>query len=108
MSLEVEMRSSHRHRHEGCIPVNEAEVMDSLDGEDTLSHVEAGDILREGVVLDEHGHEITAWQELHDEVEVGAVLEGVEQLNDPWRVRLCEDITLSANVGELEKHQSLL
>lgn len=41
-------------------PVNEAKLMDSLDGKNTLGDVEARDIFREGVILDQHGHEIAS------------------------------------------------
>ena len=76
-------------------------MVDSFDSEDTLRNVETGDILREGVVLDEHRHQISTRQELHDEVEVGRVLEGVVQLHDPWRVGLGEDVAFGAYVREL-------
>ena len=35
------------------VPVDEAELVDGLDGEDALGHVELGHILRERVVLDQ-------------------------------------------------------
>ena len=85
------------------VPVNEAYLVHGFNREDTLRDVETGDVLREGVVLDEHRHQISSWQELHDEVEVRRILEGVVELHDPWRVGLRENITFGAYVHELEK-----
>ena len=82
-------------------PVDEAELVDGLDGEDALGHVEARDVLGERVVLDEHRHEVAAGEELHQEVEVVGVLERVVQLDDPGRVGLGEDVALGTDVGEL-------
>jgi hypothetical protein len=48
--------------------MNEAEFVDGLDGERDFRHVEASDILCEDFVLDEHGHQITTGQELHEHV----------------------------------------
>jgi hypothetical protein len=41
-------------------PMNEAQLVDCLDSQHTLGHVEPRHVLREGVVLDEHGHEISS------------------------------------------------
>jgi hypothetical protein len=51
--------------------------------------------------LNVHRHEIPTRQELHDEVEVARVLEREEELDDPGRVGLCEDVSLGSDVGEL-------
>ena len=53
-----------------CSPVNEAQLVHGLDGEHTFRDVETSDIFREGVVLDQHRHEIASRQELHDKVDV--------------------------------------
>jgi hypothetical protein len=45
-----------------------AKLVDSLDSECDLSHVEASDVLCENLVLDEHSHQITTRQELHEHV----------------------------------------
>ncbi len=44
---------------------------------------------------------ITSRKELHDEVEVDGVLEGVEHLDHPLMVRLHQDVPLSPHVGHL-------
>ena len=84
-------------------PVNEAKRVDSLNGEHALRNVESCHILREGVILDQHRHEIPSRQELHDQIEIRRVLEGVVELDDPWRVGFCEDIALCAYVCKLKQ-----
>ena len=84
-------------------PVDESKLVDSLYRQHTLRNVESRHILGEGVILDQHGHEVTSGKELHDEVEVRRILEGVVELHDPWRVGLRENITFGAYVRELEK-----
>ena len=79
----------------------EAKLVDSLNGQGELSHVKASDVLRENLVLDEHSHQITTWQELHEHVQEGVVLESRVELDDPRTVRLGEDITLGADVCKL-------
>jgi hypothetical protein len=71
----------------------EAELVYSFNSKCDLSHVEAGDVLGEDLVLDKHCHEIATGQELHEHVEEGGVLEGGVQLDDPRTVRLGEDVT---------------
>jgi hypothetical protein len=46
--------------------MDETELVDSFDSENAFRHVEAGNVLRKCVVLDEHGHEIAAGEEFHD------------------------------------------
>ena len=45
---------------------------------------------------------LTPWEELHDEVEVGRVLEAVVHLDHPLVVRLHQDVPLSPHVGNLD------
>jgi hypothetical protein len=71
----------------------EAEFVYSFNSKRDLSHVEAGNVLSENLVLDEHCHQVATGQELHEHVEEGGVLEGGVQLDDPRAVRLGEDIT---------------
>jgi hypothetical protein len=40
--------------------MDEAQLVDGLDGEHYLRDVESGDILGEDLVLDEHRHEVAA------------------------------------------------
>ena len=82
-------------------PVDETKLVYRFDREHTLRHVETGDIFREGIVLDEHRHEIASGQELHDEVEVCRILERVVELHYPWRVGLGEDVAFGAYVRKL-------
>ena len=51
-------------------PVNETKLMNSLDSKNTLRDVETSNVFGEGVVLDQHRHEIASRQELHDQIEV--------------------------------------
>lgn len=84
-----------------ALPVDETKLMDGFYSKGDLGHVEAGDVLGENLVLNEHGHEVTAGQELHEHVEERAVLEGGVQLDDPRTVRLCENVALGTDVGQL-------
>ena len=44
----------------GGAPMNKAELVDCFDRKHALGHVEPRDILRESVILDEHGHQVAA------------------------------------------------
>jgi hypothetical protein len=57
--------------------MDEAEVVHGLDRENALGDVEPRHVLREGVVLDQHRHQVSSSQELHDEVQVCRILERV-------------------------------
>ena len=39
--------------------MDETELVNSLNSENNLCHIESCDVLRENLVLDEHGHQIT-------------------------------------------------
>lgn len=56
------------------LPVDEPELVDSFDGEDTLCDVESSDILGECIIFDEHRHEVATRQELHDQVQSLGIL----------------------------------
>lgn len=64
----------------------EAKFVHGLDGQCDLRHVEPCDILTEDLVLDQHGHEITTGQELHQHVEECRVLERRMQLDEPGAI----------------------
>jgi hypothetical protein len=87
--------------------VDEAELMHSFDSENTLGHIKPRDVLREGVVLDEHGHQVASGKELHDEVEICRILERVEELDHPCGVGFGQNISFGANVGELNRAISI-
>ena len=48
--------------------MDETEVMHGLDGENALGDIESRHVFREGIVLDQHRHQVTSSEELHDEV----------------------------------------
>lgn len=73
--------------------------MNGLDGEGALCYIETGDVFRESVILDKHGHEIPAGKKLHDQIQRLSILEGIKELYNPRRIRFCEDIALSADMS---------
>jgi hypothetical protein len=83
------------------LPVDEAKLMYGLNSQRDLGHIEARNVLCEDLVLDEHSHQVTTGQKLHEHVEEGVVLESGVQLHNPGAVRLGKNITLSADVSEL-------
>jgi len=83
------------------VPMDEAQLVHRLDGQRDLSHVKARDVFGEDLVLDEHGHEIAARQELHEHVEERGVLEGRVQLHQPRAVGIGENVTLGTYVRQL-------
>ena len=78
------------------------QLMDGFDRHDDFRHIEACDVLREYLVLDQHGHQITARQKLHQHVQEGRILKARMQFHDP-RTLLCfgQDVTLGTNVSKL-------
>ena len=82
--------------------MNETKLVNRFNGEDALRDVETGYVFGECVVLDQHGHEVSSRQELHDKVEVRGILEGIIKLHDPWRVGFCENVAFCADVCQLE------
>jgi hypothetical protein len=79
----------------------EAQPVDRFDRQSDFSHVEPGNIFREDLVLDEHSHQITTGQELHEHVKERRVLERSMQLHQPRTVCVRKDITFSADVSKL-------
>ena len=57
--------------------MDETEVMHGLDRENALRDVEPRHVLREGIVFDQHRHQVSSGQELHDEIQVCGVLERI-------------------------------
>jgi len=66
--------------------MDEPKLVNRLNRQHALCHVEPRHVLTKRVVLDEHRHEVTSGEELHEEVEVVGVLERVVELDDPGRV----------------------
>ena len=54
--------------------MDEAELMDVIDGESRLRYVELSAVLRKCIFLHEECHHITTRQELHYEVEIDRIL----------------------------------
>jgi hypothetical protein len=72
MSLRVGISfASHKSLERESIPVDEAQLVHSLNSQNDFCHVESCDILAEDFILDEHCHQVTTWQELHEHVEEG-------------------------------------
>lgn len=55
--------------------MNETKVMHGLDRKNALGDIEPRHVLREGIVLDQHRHQVSSSQELHDEVQIRGILE---------------------------------
>lgn len=85
----------------GDVPVDEALLVDSVNRHDYLGSIEACDVLRKDVILDEHRHQITSREKFHQHVEILCILKGRKQLDDPGAVGLCENIPLGSDVGHL-------
>lgn len=81
--------------------MDEAQLVDSLDREGNLSHVETSNVFAENLVLDQHSHQVTTGQELHEHVEESVILEGRVQLDQPRAVGVGQNVTLSADVSKL-------
>jgi hypothetical protein len=73
----------------------------SLDSQNDFCHVESCDILAEDLILDEHRHQVTTRQELHEHVKEGGVLERSVKLDEPWTFGVGENVALGADVGKL-------
>ena len=56
-------------------PVDEAKLVDRFYRQHALRNVESRHVLGEGVVFDQHRHQVTAGQKFHDQVKVRGILE---------------------------------
>lgn len=81
--------------------MDESKLVYRLDSEHQLSHVEPRNILREDFVFDQHSHQITTRQELHQHVQERRILERGVQLDKPRTVGVGQDVPLGTHVGEL-------
>ena len=89
------------------VAVDEAHLVDGLDGTDELCDVEEGEVLGERAQLDEEAHHVASGDVLHHKVEVLLVLEGEEQLHYPLVVRFGQDVALRLDVGDLVPPQDI-
>ena len=83
------------------IPMNEAQLVHGFQSQCDLGHVETGNIFREDFVLDQHGHQVTTWQEFHEHVKEGRILERGMQLDEPRTVGVCKNVAFGTHVGKL-------
>jgi hypothetical protein len=97
----VEKSATHAIQNCPYLPMNEAELVHSLDRQCNLGHVETSDVFREDLVLDQHCHQITPGQELHQHVQKRRVLERSVQLDEPRAVGVGEDVALGSDMGKL-------
>ena len=81
--------------------MDEAIFVNCLNSKDDLSYVESSDILREDLILDQHCHQITSRQKLHQHVKEVVILESGVELYNPRTVRFRKDISLCTNVCQL-------
>ena len=62
----VDLRRMRRLGNSEDEPMDKSKLVDSFDRQYTLRDVEPCNILGERVVLNQHGHQVTPGQELHD------------------------------------------
>ena len=68
--------------------MDEAKFVHSFDSQRDLCHIESRNVFRKDLVFDQHGHEITTRQELHQHVQERRVLERCMQFHQPRTVRV--------------------
>jgi hypothetical protein len=81
--------------------MDEPKFVHGFNSQDDLGHVESRDVFAKDLVLDEHGHQVTTRQKLHEHVEECRVLERCVQLDKPRALCVGENVALSADVCEL-------
>lgn len=81
--------------------MDEAQLVDSLNGERYFGHVETRYVFGENLVLDQHRHEITTGHKLHEHVEESGILKRCVQLDQPGTVSIGENVALGADVSKL-------
>jgi hypothetical protein len=88
-------------QRDACLPMNEAELMNSLYSKHDFGHVKACDVLSEDFVLDEHSHQIATRQKLHEHIKESVILKSCMQLDHPRTVRFGKDVAFRTNMGKL-------
>lgn len=81
--------------------MDEAQLVHSFNSKNDFGHVEAGDIFAEDLILDEHRHQITTGQELHEHVKESGVLERSVKLDEPGTLSVGENVALSSDMSKL-------
>ena len=81
--------------------MNEAQLVHSFNGQNNFCHVKPCNVFTKDLILDEHCHQVTTRQELHEHVEERRVLERSVQFDEPRALSVGEDVALSADVGQL-------
>jgi len=73
------------------IAIHNAPLMQVLYGQDNLGGIELGDILGEFPVFSQKEEKLAPCQQVHQQVQIFAVLEGVVQLHDEGVVCRLQD-----------------
>lgn len=89
------------------VTVDKAHLVDALDGQCQLRHVEACQRFGEDTHSDEKAHHVSSGNVVHDKVETVAVLEGVVETHHPLVVCLRQDVTLRFHMGHLHQRKFL-
>ena len=72
-----------------------------VHGSEHLADVKSSDLLLEHAGVVEQCPEVAAGDVLHGEVDVLGVLEGIQQADEPRRLRRSEDVALDEDVADL-------
>lgn len=88
------------------VAVDETHLVDTLDGQCELRHVEARQGFGEDAHSDEQAHHVSSRDVVHDEVEAVTVLEGVVETHHPLVVCLRQDVTLCFHMRHLHQGES--
>ena len=83
------------------VSMDEAVLVNVVDGEDQLGDVKLGVALGQDLFLHEQGHEVSPRHVLHDQVKVELVLEGEVELGDPLAGNLVHGLFFFFQVFEL-------
>lgn len=81
--------------------MDEPKFVHGFNSQNNLSHIEPRDVFAKDLVLDEHCHQVTTRQELHEHVKERRILERGVQLDEPWALCVGENVALSTDVGQL-------
>lgn len=66
--------------------MDEAKLVNSLNSQGELCHVEAGNVFGEDLIFDEHRHQVSAWQKLHEHVQERGILKRGMELDNPGAI----------------------